>query len=395
MYPEFDKLEIDFNSMTEISKLTSMMKIIIKEKMPTGNTQYFYIDPDDGNNQPYSQELCQAMEFYEEIGSKMEIMRSFQNLSPQCDIYYLDFNSNTMRKLNNTSNNPQIPGLYNRPNPVGLFAPSNPLFNSFSLSFPVANNLNSTRIVRKEDSSFNFLLAEIERLKSSKDSNRNLILEETSNRIKAELEEIRTPSIIIEGLLDIVKVIEEDIHTILAFNTVEVVVKIKSDSKMFLNFMEDMKIKNNITYKIVKMDNKSGPPMKFAVISGNKKTINRILDDVKSTSSIEIDETNFPPEWEPQTEDYLEFEVKQDSNEFKMVTELMSKTVNANFVKVTRIQNKYLWNNFCFEKKKLKAKGNDKERMLFHGTRTTDPSIIYKGKDDGKHLHINFIFFFK
>lgn len=31
----------------------------------------------------------------------------------------------------------------------------------------------------------------------------------------------------------------------------------------------------------------------------------------------------------------------------------------------------------------MEQKGNAKEKMLFHGTRQTDPSLIFQGMDEG------------
>jgi len=39
-----------------------------------------------------------------------------------------------------------------------------------------------------------------------------------------------------------------------------------------------------------------------------------------------------------------------------------------------------------FEKKKLEDKGDASEKWLFHGTRNTDPSVIYKGKNRLKNV---------
>ncbi len=42
-----------------------------------------------------------------------------------------------------------------------------------------------------------------------------------------------------------------------------------------------------------------------------------------------------------------------------------------------------MWKNYLFEKQKLQEKGDSTERWLFHGTRNTDPAVIYKGNEEG------------
>lgn len=55
----------------------------------------------------------------------------------------------------------------------------------------------------------------------------------------------------------------------------------------------------------------------------------------------------------------------------------------ARILKVERIQNRKLWKNFQFEKKKLEEKGDSTVKWLFHGTRATNPEVIYRGSEEG------------
>jgi len=93
---------------------------------------------------------------------------------------------------------------------------------------------------------------------------------------------------------------------------------------------------------------------------------------------------SLPQEWTPQNE-YLKLDVlNKNSNDYTLCESIFKKTLNSStLVSITRIQNTELWKNYCFAKYQLKTKGNSEEKMLFHGTRTTDPKLIYEGKEEG------------
>ena len=91
-----------------------------------------------------------------------------------------------------------------------------------------------------------------------------------------------------------------------------------------------------------------------------------------------------PPEWEPQTENLRLIELTPDSIEWSTIVQLSKKTLStANVIKVERIQNKWLWRKYTSQKEALglKNKGMTNEKMLFHGTRGNDPSLIYNGEN--------------
>ena len=50
---------------------------------------------------------------------------------------------------------------------------------------------------------------------------------------------------------------------------------------------------------------------------------------------------------------------------------------------ITRIQNKWIWPKYAFQKKRMHAKNNGRvnEMELFHGTRGNDPKFLYEGED--------------
>ena len=56
---------------------------------------------------------------------------------------------------------------------------------------------------------------------------------------------------------------------------------------------------------------------------------------------------------------------------------------DASIVQMFRVQNKMLWKFYTQEKARLlrKNKGVVNEKLLFHGTRSNDPSLIYNGEE--------------
>ena len=90
---------------------------------------------------------------------------------------------------------------------------------------------------------------------------------------------------------------------------------------------------------------------------------------------------NYPPEWEPQQNDVELFKVQKGSAEWTDVDNLMKQTIpNVNMLYLDRIQNRKLWDKYALEKKHMSERnGGDaqvNEKLLFHGTRDTDPQTI-------------------
>jgi len=91
-----------------------------------------------------------------------------------------------------------------------------------------------------------------------------------------------------------------------------------------------------------------------------------------------------PSTWTPQIENVVLIDLNKNSKEFSNLRDMFIKTLpNAQIKQITRIQNVELWMNFCFAKYQLSKKGNSTTKLLFHGTRETDPSVIYEGKEEG------------
>ena len=91
-----------------------------------------------------------------------------------------------------------------------------------------------------------------------------------------------------------------------------------------------------------------------------------------------------PSEWEHQTERLKIAKVQRASNEWMEIESRFKATLpTASIVEILRIQNKMLWKSYGQEAARLKRrnKGRVNEKLLFHGTRTNDPSLIYNGEE--------------
>ncbi len=92
----------------------------------------------------------------------------------------------------------------------------------------------------------------------------------------------------------------------------------------------------------------------------------------------------FPEHWQPQTSTTELFPVTARSEEWQRVHSKFSSTMKSSLVQsITRIQNKWIWEKYVVQKKRLNRKngGRVNEKELFHGTRGNDPKMIYEGED--------------
>lgn len=87
----------------------------------------------------------------------------------------------------------------------------------------------------------------------------------------------------------------------------------------------------------------------------------------------------YPDLWDDQTQNCQLFVVDAQSQEWASVSSAFKTTMpNAQIVKVERVQNKVIWEDYLGHVQKLrKTTGNITELQLFHGTRNTDPKLIY------------------
>lgn len=93
-----------------------------------------------------------------------------------------------------------------------------------------------------------------------------------------------------------------------------------------------------------------------------------------------------PPHWQKMGDMKVNcraFELRPYSKEYKEVERHFKSSVNLSVVKISRIQNRYLWHAYTCQKMQLisKNQGLVNERMVFHGTGTCPPNLIYEGKN--------------
>ena len=89
--------------------------------------------------------------------------------------------------------------------------------------------------------------------------------------------------------------------------------------------------------------------------------------------------SDIPEEWEPQTKECEIKIVPKGNREWNGVLDLMKKTMpRVQITKLERIQNQDLWEKFSLERKQMKKRnsGELNEKLLFHGSRKTDPQSI-------------------
>ena len=93
----------------------------------------------------------------------------------------------------------------------------------------------------------------------------------------------------------------------------------------------------------------------------------------------------YPEEWEPQKEDIHVNVLRRHSTEWSKVAKNFHSTLpQKHIIKIERIQNRWLWEIYYQHKDRIKRKNDGviNEKLLFHGTRNTLPSSIYKD-DEG------------
>ena len=117
----------------------------------------------------------------------------------------------------------------------------------------------------------------------------------------------------------------------------------------------------------------------FAVMAIHEEIITH---QIESASDGEIE---YPEEWEEMESDTTTkvFPLEEGTEEWNYVAQRFSKTMQTSRIsQITRIQNKWLWEKYVFQRKRLDIKnnGNINELELFHGTRGNDPKLIYENE---------------
>ena len=92
----------------------------------------------------------------------------------------------------------------------------------------------------------------------------------------------------------------------------------------------------------------------------------------------------YPEEWEPQNKNLELKLIERHSTEWSKVAQLFHDTLPQKYIaRIERIQNKWLWEKYYQHRDRMKRKndGAINEKLLFHGTRETLPSTIYKDEE--------------
>jgi O-acetyl-ADP-ribose deacetylase (regulator of RNase III) len=126
-------------------------------------------------------------------------------------------------------------------------------------------------------------------------------------------------------------------------------------------------------------------------IEGIASEVNRVMMAIHEeiiTHQIESESdgtVEFPEEWDEMGDLTTKIvPLTPSSDEWRKVSQKFRETLPlTRIVEITRIQNKWLWEKYVFQHKRMHAKndGEINELELFHGTRTNDPELIYKNED--------------
>ena len=97
-------------------------------------------------------------------------------------------------------------------------------------------------------------------------------------------------------------------------------------------------------------------------------------------ASVMPNKLSYPVEWNPQAKPYELMVVEMNSVEWNgVLTELRKTMPHVRLLKLERIQNKPLWDKYALEMVHMRDRNGDggiNEKLLFHGTRKTDPKVI-------------------
>lgn len=151
--------------------------------------------------------------------------------------------------------------------------------------------------------------------------------------------------------------------------------------------------KHTVDYRIKKeFDSGSQTSDKVLEIEGPEHLVNRVVTEVQAeiikyhseTPSVYSAAIAYPPEWEPQTKTTELFEISRISTERQYVISMFQTTLSsAKIVSVKRIQNKWLWERYEHNKRRLEEKnaGRINEKLLFHGSRNSPAEVIYDSEE--------------
>ena len=128
---------------------------------------------------------------------------------------------------------------------------------------------------------------------------------------------------------------------------------------------------------------------KVMCIEGEKELIlnaqTELQAEVINYSSEAASDVHYPTEWENQKETCEVFIVKKNSAEWLKLSTRFRKTMpaSAKIKRIRRVQNKWLWEKYQRDKKRMyqKNNGNVNEKELFHGSGNTDAHVILDSEE--------------
>ena len=147
------------------------------------------------------------------------------------------------------------------------------------------------------------------------------------------------------------------------------------------NFLFDYRSGNRYKINQSRLSDGHGTPITGIVLTNTYNSNESRGIEMQRLASNNVE---YPEEWELQDE-VLELRVlTRHSDEWSKVARQFNVTLPQKYiVKIERIQNKWLWEKYYQHRDRMKRK-NDRvinEKFLFHGTRNTLPSNIYKDEE--------------
>ena len=121
---------------------------------------------------------------------------------------------------------------------------------------------------------------------------------------------------------------------------------------------------------------------KVALIAEQEKNL-EYEQQLQASKGVGGNAYEVPKEWVPQSGNYMLSRVASHSAEWDKAVKPFLKTLPTTKVtRVERIQNKWLWERYCFAKNRMSManKGCINEEHLFHGTRGTPPEKVIKSE---------------
>ena len=137
-------------------------------------------------------------------------------------------------------------------------------------------------------------------------------------------------------------------------------------------------------------------PGKTVTLMGLPYQLSKIDSYLKVIQSVQSEDIKLPPHWSPMTDkQFLMVELQPNGTEWKDVSTRFSATMGSVRIRsIKRIQNLKFWRDYIREKKDLSDKHKKaglktdiQEALLWHGTRTTDPKIIYQDEEESFNLN--------